>query len=444
MRKEPEKGYVNTDLIPAAVYKAAIEHYSLKSLHNNLRLEAEGNNINVNVEKFALRPMLADPAVPGTVECWPQMAIRNSTILFLGDSGTFIYKSISNIKIHDSVDEFVRGTTDGNWTSVKSRWHHLNGIHGCGAGWANWFEGMHIVINKAIKENIPEYDSDGQERFPSWYHVVCFDNLSSLAATILLKRTKRLSYKRPKPRTTYGGFMENGLLQSELSELMKCLGKFKSCVYVRTAPASRWNLPQEVDKITTEIVRRATEYKVTCIRSESFWHSIVQFATPKSAQWHHAHAKGNDRFLRYHWDRMLFRVISFSKACTIHPAVLGSICDHKAYEKLYEEIKRAEVLDNPPQQGGSSFSKAPIGTKVEDVAPDIMPASHSYSESLGASHGTEDTKKFVKRRWTDYASDKEEQGPGRRGSSRRGRSLDSEEEALKNEEVIRDRMDRLN
>ena len=43
LRKEQEKGYVNTGLIPAAVYKAAIEHYSFKSLHNNLRLEAEGD-----------------------------------------------------------------------------------------------------------------------------------------------------------------------------------------------------------------------------------------------------------------------------------------------------------------------------------------------------------------------------------------------------------------
>ena len=68
---------------------------------------------------------------------------------------------------------------------------------------------------------------------------------------------------------------------------------------------------------------------------------------------------------------MLFRVISFSKACTIHPGTLGSICDHKAYEKLYEEIKREEVLDNPPQHGGSSSSRIHIDTEVEDVAPDI-------------------------------------------------------------------------
>ena len=225
-------------------------------MHNNLRLEAEGNDTNVNVENFALRPMLTDPTVPGTVECWPQKAIRNSTILFLGDSGTFIYKSTSNMKNHDSVDEFLRGTKDEHWTSVKSRWHNLNGIHGCGAGWADWIEGMHIVINKAIKDTILEFDPDGQERFPSWRHVVCFDNLNSLDAITPEEETKRLTYKKPKPRTTYDGFMENGFLQSELSELMKCLEKFKSCVYVRTAPASRWNLPQEVDKITDEIATR--------------------------------------------------------------------------------------------------------------------------------------------------------------------------------------------
>ena len=84
LEAEQAKGCVNTGLIPAAVYKAAIEHYSFKSLHNNLRLEDKGDNIDVNVEKFALRPMLTDPTVPGTAECWPQKAIRNSTIIFLG------------------------------------------------------------------------------------------------------------------------------------------------------------------------------------------------------------------------------------------------------------------------------------------------------------------------------------------------------------------------
>ena len=118
LKAERAKGYVNTGLIPAAVYKAAIEHYSFKPLQNTLRLEDKGNNIDANVEKFALRPLLTDPTVPGTAECWPQRAIRNSTILFLGDSGTFIYKSISN-KHHDSVDEFLRGKKDGNWTNYR-------------------------------------------------------------------------------------------------------------------------------------------------------------------------------------------------------------------------------------------------------------------------------------------------------------------------------------
>ena len=81
LRKEQEKGYVNTGLIPATVYKAAIEHYSFKSLHNNLGIEAEGDKINANVEKFGLRPMLTDPSVPDTVDCWPQKAIRDTTIL---------------------------------------------------------------------------------------------------------------------------------------------------------------------------------------------------------------------------------------------------------------------------------------------------------------------------------------------------------------------------
>ena len=149
---------------------------------------------------------------------------------------------------------------------------------------------------------------------------------------------------------------------------MELLGRFKSCVYVRTAPASRWNMPEEVDLITQDIWQRAKRNKVTCIRGEWFWNSIVQSATEKSNQWHHAHKDSGDRYLHYHWDRMMFRVISFSKACIIHPGILGSICDIKAYDRLYEEIKRDEILDNPPQESSSSSSglirggNAPIDT----------------------------------------------------------------------------------
>ena len=191
-------------------------------------------------------------------------------------------------------------------------------------------------------DTILEFDPDSEERSPSWYHVVCFDNLNSLVANTPEEETKRLKAKKlssRKPRTSFGGFMADSLLQSELDELMECLGKFKFAVYVRTAPASRWNLPLEVDRISDEIVKCAAENKVTCIRGEWFWNSVVKFATPKSAQWHHAHAKGKGRSLHHHWDRVLFRVISFSKACTFHPGTLGSIWDHKAYERVYEEIK---------------------------------------------------------------------------------------------------------
>ena len=90
--------------------------------------------------------------------------------------------------------------------------------------------------------------------------------------------------------------MDNGLPQNELNELMSYLGMLKSAVYVRTAPAARWNLLAEVDKITDEIVERATKYKVTCIRGEWFW-DIVQFATSDTAGWHHQHKEGNHRFL---------------------------------------------------------------------------------------------------------------------------------------------------
>ena len=166
--------------------------------------------------------MLSDPTVPGTAECWPQKAIRNSSILFLGDSGTFIYEFISN-KHHDSVDEILRSKQDGNWTTVKSRWHNLTGIHGCGAGWADWIKGLKTVTNQVIKDMILDRDPDGVERFPPYYHIACFDNLNTLDANTPGEETKRLSANKPasrKPRTTFEGFMANGLLQNELSELM--------------------------------------------------------------------------------------------------------------------------------------------------------------------------------------------------------------------------------
>ena len=106
---------------------------------------------------------------------------------------------------------------------------------------------------------ILEQGPDGVDRFPPYCHVVCFDNFNTLDANIPEEETKRLSANRPasrKLRTILEGFMENGLLQNELSELMSYLGKCKSAVYVRTAQASRWNLPKEVDDITDEIETR--------------------------------------------------------------------------------------------------------------------------------------------------------------------------------------------
>ena len=100
-----------------------------------------------------------------------------------------------------------------------------------------------------------------------------FDNLNTLDANTPGEEPKRLTAKKlssRKPRTTHEGFMDNHLLQRKLDELMSYLGKFRSAVsvYVRTAPAARWNLPAEVDTITDEIVDRATKYKVISIRGE--------------------------------------------------------------------------------------------------------------------------------------------------------------------------------
>ena len=96
-------------------------------------------------------------------------------------------------------------------------------------------------------------------------------------------------------------------------------------MYVRTAPASRWDMPEEANKITEDIWQRAKINNVTCNRWEWFWNSIVQFGTEKTNRWHHAHEDPKYRCLHYRWDRMLFRVASFSKACIIHPGTLGSI-----------------------------------------------------------------------------------------------------------------------
>ena len=145
--------------------------------------------------------MLTDPSVPGTVDCWPQKAIRDTTILFLGDSGTVIYKP--NMKSKDGVDEFLKGTGDGKWNAVKSRWHNLTDVYGCSAGWADWIQGLHTVMNKATKNFILELDPDNVHRLPSWYHVVCFDNLNSLNADTPEGETSRLKHFAQEAQAAY-------------------------------------------------------------------------------------------------------------------------------------------------------------------------------------------------------------------------------------------------
>ena len=159
-------------------------------------------------------------------------------------------------------------------------------------------------------------------------------------------------------------------------------------------------------------------------------------------------ANPEHRFLHYHWGRLVFRVISFSKACTIHPGTLESICDFKAYDQLYKEIKREEIQDNPPQQGGSSASginrdgNAPIDAKVEDVVSDIIPTSPTYSESLGASHDAEGTQK---KRWVGIASGKEEAEEDHNYDELPDfeDSLDTEDEALKDVVDTQESLDKL-
>ena len=221
LKKEQAKDIVNTCLIPASVYKAAIEHYSFKSLHNKLRMEVECDQIDANVERFALRPMLTDPSdfdkedrAPGSADCWAQKAIRNSTILFLGDSGSLIYNP--NGKTKYTVDQFLNGSVDGKATAVRSRWSHLTGVSTCGADWKNWIQGLRAVL-AGISKHAFETDPDNVERVPSWFHVFCFDNLNSLGADSVAGEDKRLTNNKPKDRTTYEGFLflDNAWLQQD-------------------------------------------------------------------------------------------------------------------------------------------------------------------------------------------------------------------------------------
>ena len=244
LQKEQDKGNVITGLVPASVYKAAIEHYSFNSLQNPLRREEdEANRVNTDVGRFALRHMFTDPS-----------AIRESMVLVLGDSGSSIYKSSS----HPTVDELFGGKRDGDWGAVKQRWPKLQGVRGCGAGWADWIEGMKKVLGQARENSILECDPDGVCRAPAYYHVICLDNLNTIDALTPEEEKSVLNIKLAgrKPLTTFEGSINNGILRHELNELMSYLGLIKSAIYVGTAPASRWDMPQEVDLIADEIVNR--------------------------------------------------------------------------------------------------------------------------------------------------------------------------------------------
>ena len=150
---------------------------------------------------------------------------------------------------------------------------------------------------------------------------------------------------------------------------------------------------------------------------------------------------------------MVLRVTSFSKACTIHPATLESICDTKVYDQFYQEIKRDEIMDNPQGsylEGSSSSSGInrggipPPDAKVEDVAPDILPASPSYKESLGASHGDKGTDKGTRKvRWGDIPDEEEEEEDIDKLLDSVEDPFDTEEEARKDALDTRQSLDKL-
>ena len=186
--------------------------------------------------------------------------------------------------------------------------------------------------------------------FPPTFKVICIDNLNTINASTQKEEDERAERRKKKiPHTTLDGFKENGVLVNELETLMTYLSLFKSSIYVRTAPAERWMLTAEVDKIYEYIAERATQHKVITIPGEPFWQDIRPFAAAKSNNWHHCQ-EGNSRFLHYHWDRFLFRIMCFSKTATLHPRILEAICDKHQYDEAYREIKSNEPDWQPSYQ----------------------------------------------------------------------------------------------
>ena len=378
LREFQDKGNVNMGFIPASVYKAAIEHYSSIALQNPV--EEKENRIDTNVERFGLRPILTCPD-----------EMRQTAVVILSDSGSFIYNA--NLTFHKSVDEFLKSDK-----AVAKPWPDLKGFHGCGAGWTTWTEGLKSIYKYYTEQGLLETAADKVKRVPACYQVICIDNLNSVGALIPKGEIERLECKKlasRKPLTTLEGFLANERLVLELEHLLTYLSLFKSAVYVRTAPAKRWQMPEEVDRISIEINSRATLKQVVTIKGESFWDSVVHFAHPKSNYWHHGQ-QGNDGALHYHWDRFIFRVVCFCRVGIIHPATLGSICDFVEYDKIYQEIRRNEASD-----GFLATAGAPLSATAE--ALDLIPASDEYDATNGRSSAT------GKPLWSEDAPDEDPQ-----------------------------------
>ena len=97
---------------------------------------------------------------------------------------------------------------EGKSYAVRSHWKNLTGVSTSGAMWKDWIVGIRQVLQSIPKAAL-ETDPDGVERVASWFHVVCFDNLNSLDAGSIAGEDKRINNKRPKPRTTHEGFLNN-------------------------------------------------------------------------------------------------------------------------------------------------------------------------------------------------------------------------------------------
>ena len=320
---------------------------------------------------FSLRPKLSDPR-----------QIRSTNVLFLSDSGSNIYNP-NNSKSTKKSGQYLK-----NENKLRAAWDNLATTAGSGIEWKDWIPALQKVIDDLNNKNLLELCPDNIRRVPADYVVICVDNLNSIKPDTAANEDKwALNNESNERRTTLEKFQNDEFMPHLLDRLMDLLSQFKSAVYVRTARHDRWNLPSEVDRITDLIIESANAHKVIHVDGAWFWDSIKPFAMKKPNDWHHGQEPDYSS-LHYHWDRFLFRLVCFSKACTLHPSILENLYDESKFDKLGKDIERNARLDGSASSGNPlswEHGSADIpGSKAENIAGDIVPVSAGYAEQVAA------------------------------------------------------------